>query len=134
MVYGLFMLAFAKEYFIVNAHTLEKFLLVFWAHYQVFTYIHPIGTWWQKMYLRTNEVGVDVNRALASPYAAPLVQFVCGLGVRKATALLKTLKQTSQRLANRTELVTDCHRLDGEKRPATRALLDYRCFQSVPDL
>ena len=59
MVYGLFMLAFAKEYFIVNAHTLEKFLLVFWAHYQVFTYIHPIGTWWQKMYLRTNEVGVE---------------------------------------------------------------------------
>ncbi|XP_043230112.1 transcription elongation factor SPT6-like isoform X3 [Amphibalanus amphitrite] len=58
---------------------------------------------------RTNEVGVDVNRALASAYAAPLVQFVCGLGVRKATALLKTLKQTSQRLANRTELVTDCH-------------------------
>ncbi|XP_037068025.1 LOW QUALITY PROTEIN: transcription elongation factor SPT6-like, partial [Pollicipes pollicipes] len=58
---------------------------------------------------RTNEVGVDVNLALANPYASPLVQFVCGLGVRKAATLLKTLKQTSQRLANRTELVTDCH-------------------------
>ncbi|XP_043192717.1 mitogen-activated protein kinase kinase kinase 1-like isoform X2 [Amphibalanus amphitrite] len=32
------------------------------------------------------------------------------------------------------ELVSDCHRMDGEKRPATRALLDYPCFKTVPDL
>ena len=38
---------------------------------------------------RTNEVGVDVNRAISCPYSANLVQFVCGLGVRKAAALLK---------------------------------------------
>ncbi|XP_063222520.1 transcription elongation factor SPT6 isoform X2 [Bacillus rossius redtenbacheri] len=58
---------------------------------------------------RTNEVGVDVNLAVQEPYTANLVQFVCGLGPRKAQALLKTLKQSNQRLENRTQLVTSCH-------------------------
>ena len=53
------MLAFAKEYFIYEAHTLEKFLLVFWAHYQVFHYIHPIGSWWQKLYLSVTEAQLE---------------------------------------------------------------------------
>lgn len=38
-----------------------------------------------------------------------LVQFICGLGPRKGQALLKVLKQTNQRLENRTQLVTSCH-------------------------
>lgn len=38
---------------------------------------------------RVNEVGVDVNRCVAHPYTAPLVQFVCGLGPRKGYQLLK---------------------------------------------
>lgn len=38
---------------------------------------------------RVNEVGVDVNRALDYPHTAPLLQFVCGLGPRKGTHLLK---------------------------------------------
>ncbi|KAG8224517.1 hypothetical protein J437_LFUL004208 [Ladona fulva] len=58
---------------------------------------------------RTNEVGVDINVAVQMPYTANLVQFVCGLGPRKGQALLKTLKQTNQRLENRTQLVTACH-------------------------
>nr|CAD7453944.1 unnamed protein product [Timema tahoe] len=58
---------------------------------------------------RTNEVGVDVNLAVQQPYTANLVQFVCGLGPRKGQALLKTLKQSNQRLENRTQLVTSCH-------------------------
>lgn len=36
-----------------------------------------------------NEVGVDVNDALAHPYTAGLLQFVCGLGPRKAAFILK---------------------------------------------
>uniref|UniRef100_A0A182J0J1 Transcription elongation factor SPT6 n=1 Tax=Anopheles atroparvus TaxID=41427 RepID=A0A182J0J1_ANOAO len=58
---------------------------------------------------RTNEVGVDVNLAVQSPVVANLVQFICGLGPRKAQALLKVLKQSNQRLENRTQLVTMCH-------------------------
>jgi transcription elongation factor SPT6 len=58
---------------------------------------------------RTNEVGVDINLAVLQSYTCNLVQFVCGLGPRKGQALLKTLKQSNQRLENRTQLVTACH-------------------------
>ena len=36
-----------------------------------------------------NEVGVDPNRLLEHPHTVALLQFVCGLGQGKATALLK---------------------------------------------
>uniref|UniRef100_A0A8C7KBC8 SPT6 homolog, histone chaperone and transcription elongation factor n=1 Tax=Oncorhynchus kisutch TaxID=8019 RepID=A0A8C7KBC8_ONCKI len=58
---------------------------------------------------RVNEVGVDVNRAISHPYTQSLVQFVCGLGQRKGSHLLKILKQNNTRLENRTQLVTMCH-------------------------
>lgn len=58
---------------------------------------------------RTNEVGVDINRAINYPHTSNLVQFVCGLGPRKSQALMKILKQSNQRLENRTQLVTACH-------------------------
>ena len=38
---------------------------------------------------RTCQVGVDVNRAIAHPHTANIVQFVCGLGARKAAHLIK---------------------------------------------
>ncbi|XP_046876108.1 transcription elongation factor SPT6 isoform X1 [Hypomesus transpacificus] len=58
---------------------------------------------------RVNEVGVDVNRAISHPYTQSLVQFICGLGIRKGSHLLKILKQNNTRLENRTQLVTMCH-------------------------
>lgn len=58
---------------------------------------------------RTNEVGVDINLAVQNPLTLNLVQFICGLGPRKGQALIKILKQTNQRLENRTQLVTLCH-------------------------
>ncbi|XP_044574909.1 transcription elongation factor SPT6 isoform X1 [Cotesia glomerata] len=58
---------------------------------------------------RVNEVGVDVNKAVQQNYSGNLVQFICGLGPRKGQALIKMLKQTNQRLENRTQLVTACH-------------------------
>uniref|UniRef100_A0A9L0T958 Transcription elongation factor SPT6 n=1 Tax=Equus caballus TaxID=9796 RepID=A0A9L0T958_HORSE len=58
---------------------------------------------------RVNEVGVDVNRAIAHPYSQALIQYVCGLGPRKGTHLLKILKQNNTRLESRTQLVTMCH-------------------------
>ena len=38
---------------------------------------------------RVNEVGVDINQVLAFPYTAPLLQFVCGLGPRKSSQIIK---------------------------------------------
>lgn len=58
---------------------------------------------------RTNEVGVDINLAVQNSHTLNLVQFICGLGPRKGQALIKILKQTNQRLENRTQLVTACH-------------------------
>ncbi|RZF40546.1 hypothetical protein LSTR_LSTR000425 [Laodelphax striatellus] len=58
---------------------------------------------------RTNEVGVDINFVVANVNSGNLVQFICGLGPRKGAALIKLLKQTNQRLENRTQLVTACH-------------------------
>lgn len=58
---------------------------------------------------RTNEVGVDLNRAVAYPYTQNLVQFVCGLGPRKANLLIKNMKQNNQRLENRNQLVVSFH-------------------------
>lgn len=58
---------------------------------------------------QTNEVGVDINMAVQNSYTLNLVQFVCGLGPRKGAALIKILKQSNQRLENRTQLVTLCH-------------------------
>ncbi|CAH0715376.1 unnamed protein product, partial [Brenthis ino] len=58
---------------------------------------------------RVNEVGVDVNEAVLTGRGTELLQFVCGLGPRKAQALIKLFKQTNQKLENRTQLVTLCH-------------------------
>ncbi|KAL7079838.1 hypothetical protein ACQ4LE_000385 [Meloidogyne hapla] len=57
---------------------------------------------------RVNEVGVDINRCLEFPHTAGLLQFVCGLGPRKALHLLKILKQNDNLLESRTKLVTYC--------------------------
>ncbi|EDO33602.1 predicted protein [Nematostella vectensis] len=56
-----------------------------------------------------NDVGVDPNRLLDHAHVIPLLQFVCGLGPRKAAALLKCLRQQGSRLENRSQLVTLCN-------------------------
>ncbi|EDW74366.1 uncharacterized protein Dwil_GK21875 [Drosophila willistoni] len=58
---------------------------------------------------RTNEVGLDVNVMIQNSRSVNLLQYICGLGPRKGQALLKLLKQSNQRLENRTQLVTVCH-------------------------
>lgn len=57
---------------------------------------------------RVNEVGVDVNRCLALPNTANLLQFVSGFGPRKGQALLRLLKRKNTRLLNRWQLVQGC--------------------------
>ena len=39
----------------------------------------------------TNKVGVDINRAVTDSYYQRLLPFVCGLGLRKASALVKKI-------------------------------------------
>ena len=58
---------------------------------------------------RVNEVGVDINKAVQQAYFSNIVQFICGLGRCKGAALLKILKQSNQRLENRTQLITVCY-------------------------
>lgn len=58
---------------------------------------------------RTNEVGVDLNIAVAYPHTQNLVQFICGLGPRKAHNLIKSMKQNNSRLENRNQLVMNYH-------------------------
>lgn len=51
---------------------------------------------------------MDINRCLEYPHTAGLLQFVCGLGPRKASNLMKMLKQKDNLLESRTKLVTLC--------------------------
>ncbi|OQR71125.1 transcription elongation factor SPT6 [Tropilaelaps mercedesae] len=55
---------------------------------------------------RTNEVGVDINRCVEQSHTAGMLQFVSGLGPRKAYAVIKALKQTHSKLEGRSNLVT----------------------------
>jgi len=63
----------------------------------------------QEFVNRTNEVGVDLNLAVANPYRQNLVQFLGGLGPRKAADIIKKIKQSNTRLENRNNLVITYH-------------------------
>lgn len=63
---------------------------------------------YQEFIFRANEVGVDINQALAHHHTSSTVQFICGLGARKGEALLRTLKQQNINLENRNQLVMGC--------------------------
>ncbi|PIK37488.1 putative transcription elongation factor SPT6 [Apostichopus japonicus] len=63
---------------------------------------------YQEFIYRANEVGVDINQALAHNHVSSLIQFICGLGARKGEALLRTLKQQNMHLENRNQLVMGC--------------------------
>lgn len=54
-----------------------------------------------------NLIGVDINEAIASPYSAALLPYVCGLGQRKATAVVKAINQNGGVVNTREELVGD---------------------------
>lgn len=54
-----------------------------------------------------NLCGVDINEAIGDPYTAALLPYVCGLGPRKSTAVLKTINQNGGVVNTRDELVGD---------------------------
>lgn len=61
-----------------------------------------------------NLCGVDINEAIHDPYTAALLPYICGLGPRKATAVLKTINANGGLVNTRDELVGDP---DGGKLP-----------------
>ncbi|KAI9889773.1 MAG: Transcription elongation factor spt6 [Vezdaea aestivalis] len=54
-----------------------------------------------------NLCGVDINEAAGDPYLANLLPYVCGLGPRKAMAVLKAININGGRVTSRAELVGD---------------------------
>ncbi|ODV62922.1 chromatin-remodeling histone chaperone SPT6 [Ascoidea rubescens DSM 1968] len=52
-----------------------------------------------------NMVGVDINQAVREPYVAAALQYVCGLGPRKASGLLQSLQKIEYNLSNRQQLI-----------------------------
>ena len=62
-----------------------------------------------------NLCGVDINEAVNDTYTANLLPFVCGLGPRKASQLLKAIHMNGGVVSTRAELVGDA---DQHKLPA----------------
>jgi transcription elongation factor SPT6 len=58
---------------------------------------------------RVSEVGVDINHCIEFPHTAGVLQFVCGLGHRKATHVIQLLQHQSVILDARSKLVTLCN-------------------------
>ena len=54
-----------------------------------------------------NLCGVDINEAMSDSYTANLLPYVCGLGPRKASALLKKIAYNGGVVGSRTELIID---------------------------
>ena len=54
-----------------------------------------------------NLCGVDINEAVSDPYTANLLSYVCGLGPRKASQLLKVVNLNGGVVGTRAELVAD---------------------------
>lgn len=71
-----------------------------------------------------NLVGVDINEALQDPATANLLQYVAGLGPRKAAQLLKVVNLNGGDVMTRDELVGD---LDNGKRPAVSGKIFENC-------
>lgn len=53
-----------------------------------------------------NMVGVEINEALREPYIAQMLQYVAGLGPRKASGLLRNIAKSPGTLPSRSALIT----------------------------
>ncbi|KAF2223935.1 transcription elongation factor spt6 [Elsinoe ampelina] len=75
-----------------------------------------------------NLVGIDINEALTDPYTANLLQYVCGLGPRKAAQMLQTINRNGGEVTTREELVGD---IDRGKRPAVGPKVFENCASFI---
>lgn len=65
----------------------------------------------EKIILMVNETGIDLNKVCHINQYAHLLQYVCGLGTRKANKIINDIRAYSDslKLNNRTQLVTICN-------------------------
>ncbi|KAF4550345.1 Transcription elongation factor spt6-like protein [Elsinoe fawcettii] len=75
-----------------------------------------------------NLVGVDINEAVSESYTANLLQYVCGLGPRKAAQMLQTINRNGGEVITREELVGD---IEGKKRPAVGPKVFENCASFI---
>ncbi|KAH0542051.1 Transcription elongation factor spt6 [Glutinoglossum americanum] len=54
-----------------------------------------------------NLCGVDINEAVSDPYTANLLPYICGLGFRKTSSVIKAINVNGGVVASRDELVGD---------------------------
>ncbi|KAF4631225.1 hypothetical protein G7Y89_g6908 [Cudoniella acicularis] len=73
-----------------------------------------------------NLCGVDINEAVGDSYTAALLPYVCGLGPRKATQVLKVINQNGGVVHTRDELVGDPNP-ESHKLPAVTARVWNNC-------
>ncbi|SMR43934.1 unnamed protein product [Zymoseptoria tritici ST99CH_3D1] len=71
-----------------------------------------------------NLVGVDINEAFQDPYTQNLLPYVCGLGPRKADAMIKAIAANGGEVINRADLVGD---VDNNKRQAVGGKVWENC-------
>ncbi|PSK58658.1 hypothetical protein B9Z65_6673 [Elsinoe australis] len=75
-----------------------------------------------------NLVGVEINEAVSDSYTANLLQYVCGLGPRKAAQMLQVINRNGGEVITREELVGD---MDRNKRPAAGPKIYENCASFV---
>ena len=88
-----------KDYLGIRIHPLQEQLA-------------PLDLEWcfQRAFIdQVSEVGVDINYCLEFPHTADVLQFVCGLGPRKAAHMLQLLQHQNVTLDARSKLVTLCN-------------------------
>jgi transcription elongation factor SPT6 len=72
--------------------------------------VHELAWCYQREFInRVSEVGVDINYCIEFPHTSGVLQFVCGLGPRKATHIMQLLKHQNVTLDARSKLVTLCN-------------------------
>ena len=99
---------------VVKSFGIWLFLVVFitWTEYSVTTELIPLQdalkpALEEEMQKVIFETGVDVNKCVVYPHMAGTLQFVPGLGPRKADGLIKHFKKTNTRLESLSQLITD---------------------------
>ncbi|KAF2151435.1 transcription elongation factor spt6 [Myriangium duriaei CBS 260.36] len=75
-----------------------------------------------------NLVGVEINEAASDTYTANLLQYVCGLGPRKAAQMLQVINRNGGEVLTRDELIGDP---DRNKRPTVGPKVFENCASFV---
>merc|ERR1712224_881503 len=63
----------------------------------------------EELMMVINQQGLNINQMVGHKHMERALHFICGLGPRKATSLIKIIKQlTTGKLENRIDMVRNC--------------------------